>query len=298
MIEIINGYKSLGDKEVLKNINLKVEQGSIFGLIGPNGAGKTTLIKSMMGIYKLDKGEIKVKEEPVFENSKIKGVMGYVTDENNLLDYFTLKDAVKFYSLSYKSFDENRFYELNKIFQLPEKKSIRKFSKGMKMRLSIMLNLSIMPEVLVMDEPTNGLDPIVKREFINILLEDVAERGTTVLISSHNLGELERICDSIAIINNGEIKYSNSIEKMKETIRKIQVVFKNDAPSDLGEWNEIIKVEKVGRVYNIVTKDYSKEFLDKLNSCEILFQEEIDLTLEDMFIYSIGGDVNYEELFK
>jgi len=298
VIEIINGYKSLGDKEVLKNINLKVEQGSIFGLIGPNGAGKTTLIKSMMGIYKLDKGEIKVKEEPVFENSKIKGVMGYVTDENTLLDYFTLKDAVKFYSLSYKSFDENRFYELNKIFQLPEKKSIRKFSKGMKMRLSIMLNLSIMPEVLVMDEPTNGLDPIVKREFINILLEDVAERGTTVLISSHNLGELERICDSIAIINNGEIKYSNSIEKMKETIRKIQVVFKNDAPSDLGEWNEIIKVEKVGRVYNIVTKDYSKEFLDKLNSCEILFQEEIDLTLEDMFIYSIGGDVNYEELFK
>ncbi|KYH28933.1 ABC transporter ATP-binding protein [Clostridium colicanis] len=298
MIEIINGHKSLGDKDVLKNINLKVEKGSIFGLIGPNGAGKTTLIKDIMGIYKLDKGEIKVKGEPVFENSKIKGVMGYVTDENNLLDYFTLKDTVNFYSLSYKSFDKNRFYKLNETFQLPEKKSIRKFSKGMKMRLSIMLNLSIMPEVLVMDEPTNGLDPIVKREFINILLEDVAERGTTVLISSHNLGELERICDSIAILNKGEIKYSNSIEKMKETIRKIQVVFKNDAPCDLEEWNEIIKVERVGRVYNIVTKDYSKKFLDKLNSCEILFQEEIDLSLEDMFIYSIGGDVNYEELFK
>lgn len=298
MIEIINGNKSLGDKDVLKNINLKVEKGSIFGLIGPNGAGKTTLIKDIMGIYKLDKGEIKVKGEPVFENSKIKGVMGYVTDENNLLDYFTLKDTVNFYSLSYKSFDKNRFYKLNETFQLPEKKSIRKFSKGMKMRLSIMLNLSIMPEVLVMDEPTNGLDPIVKREFINILLEDVAERGTTVLISSHNLGELERICDSIAILNKGEIKYSNSIEKMKETIRKIQVVFKNDAPCDLEEWNEIIKVERVGRVYNIVTKDYSKKFLDKLNSCEILFQEEIDLSLEDMFIYSIGGDVNYEELFK
>ncbi|MFU0825057.1 ABC transporter ATP-binding protein [Clostridium sp.] len=298
MIEIINGHKSLGDKDVLKNINLKVEKGSIFGLIGPNGAGKTTLIKDIMGIYKLDKGEIKVKGEPVFENSKIKGVMGYVTDENNLLDYFTLKDTVNFYSLSYKSFDKNRFYKLNETFQLPEKKSIRKFSKGMKMRLSIMLNLSIMPEVLVMDEPTNGLDPIVKRQFINILLEDVAERGTTVLISSHNLGELERICDSIAILNKGEIKYSNSIEKMKETIRKIQVVFKNDAPCDLEEWNEIIKVERVGRVYNIVTKDYSKKFLDKLNSCEILFQEEIDLSLEDMFIYSIGGDVNYEELFK
>jgi ABC-2 type transport system ATP-binding protein len=191
-----------------------------------------------------------------------------------------------------------RFKKLNEIFQLPEKKSIRKFSKGMKMRLSIMLNLSIMPEVLVLDEPTNGLDPIVKRQFLNILLEDAAERGTTIFISSHNLSELERICDSVAILNNGEVKYSNSIENMKKSIRKIQVVFKDKAPEDLDSWNEIIKTEKVGRVYNIVTKDYNKEFLNKLNNCEIMFQEEIDLSLEDMFIYSVGGDVNYEELFK
>lgn len=298
MIDIVDGYKSLGDKEVLKNINLKVEKGSIFGLIGPNGAGKTTLIKNIMGIYKLDKGDIKIKGDSVFENSNVKSIMGYVTDENNLFNYFTLKDTVKFYSLSYKSFDRNRFYKLNEVFQLPEKKSIRRFSKGMKMRLSIMLNLSIMPEVLVMDEPTNGLDPIVKRQFLNILLEDAAERGTTVLISSHNLGELERICDSIAILNNGEIKYSNSIENMKQSIRKIQVVFKEYPPEDLEKWDEIIKVEKIGRVHNIVTKNYNKEFVDKLNNCEIMFHEEIDLSLEDMFIYSVGGDVNYEKLFK
>ncbi|MCD3297987.1 ATP-binding cassette domain-containing protein, partial [Clostridium botulinum] len=194
-------------------------------------------------------------------------------------------------------FDINKFYKLNEIFQLPEKKSIKKFSKGMKMRVSIMLNLSINPEVLILDEPTNGLDPIVKKKFFNILLEDVAERETTVIISSHNLMELERICDSIAIINGGEIKYSNSVEDMKETIRKIQVVFKEEAPKDLNQWNDVMNVEKIGRVYNIVTNNYGKEFLDKLNSCGIMFQEEIDLSLEDMFIYSVGGDVNYEELF-
>ncbi len=298
MIEIVNGYKSLSDKEVLRDINLKIEKGSIFGLIGPNGAGKTTLIKNIIGIYKLDKGDVKIKGESVFDNHNIKNIIGYVTDENNLFNYFNLKDIVKFYSYSYKSFSMDRFNKLNEIFQLPEKKSIRKFSKGMKMRLSIMLNLSIMPEILVLDEPTNGLDPIVKRQFLNILLEDAAERGTTIFISSHNLSELERICDSIAILNKGEVKYINTIENMKKSIRKIQVVFKDEAPEDLQNWEEVIKTEKVGRVYNIVTKDYNKKFMDKLNNCEVIFQEEIDLSLEDMFIYSVGGDVNYEELFK
>ncbi|EES90439.1 ABC transporter ATP-binding protein [Clostridium botulinum] len=297
MIEISNLSKTLGDKNILKDISFNVKKGSIFGLIGPNGAGKTTLIKHLVGIYNKDKGSIKIKGENVYENPTTKKIVGYVTDENNLINNFNLKTISKFYKLAYENFDINKFYELNKIFQLPEKKSIKKFSNGMKMRVSIMLNLSINPEVLILDEPTNGLDPIVKKKFFNILLEDVAERGTTVIISSHNLTELERICDSIAIINGGEIKYLNSVEDMKETIRKIQVVFKEEAPKDLSQWNDVMNVEKIGRVYNIVTNNYGKEFLDKLNSCGIMFQEEIDLSLEDMFIYSVGGDVNYEELF-
>ncbi|KOC55103.1 ABC transporter [Clostridium botulinum] len=297
MIEISNLSKTLGDKKVLKDVSFNVKKGSIFGLIGPNGAGKTTLIKHLVGIYNMDKGSIKINEENVYENPTTKKIVGYVTDENNLINNFNLKTISKFYKLAYENFDINKFYKLNEIFQLPEKKSIKKFSKGMKMRVSIMLNLSINPEVLILDEPTNGLDPIVKKKFFNILLEDVAERETTVIISSHNLMELERICDSIAIINGGEIKYSNSVEDMKETIRKIQVVFKEEAPKDLSRWNDVMNVEKIGRVYNIVTNNYGKEFLDKLNSCGIMFQEEIDLSLEDMFIYSVGDDVNYEELF-
>lgn len=298
MIEIINGHKILSGKSILRDVNISVKKGSIFGLIGPNGAGKTTLIKNIMGIYRMDKGDIKVKGESVFENTDIKKVMGYVSDENTYFNSFNLKDIAKFYSLTYEKFNRDRFNKLNKIFNLPEKTPTRKFSKGMKMRLSIILNLSIMPEVLILDEPTNGLDPIVKKQFMNILLEDVAERETTILISSHNLGELERICDSIAIMDHGEVKYTNSIEDMKNRIRKIQVVFKGKVPENLENWDEIIKVEKIGRVYNIITKEYNTSFQKKLDDCEVMFQEEIDLSLEDMFIYSIGGDIDYEEIFK
>ncbi|NEZ49127.1 ABC transporter ATP-binding protein [Clostridium botulinum] len=297
MIKVTDVSKTLGDKKVLNNISFEVKKGSIFGLIGPNGAGKTTIIKHLVGIYDVDNGKITVNDEPIYENPKIKKTIGYISDDNNFINTFNLKTIAKFYKLSYEKFDIEKFFKLNDIFKLPVKKSIRKFSKGMKMRVSIMLNLSIVPDILVLDEPTNGLDPIIKKKFFNILLEDVADRGTTVIISSHNLNELERICDSVAIINGGEIKYSNSMENMKQSIRKIQVVFKENPPKDLEKWDDLINVEKIGRVHNIVTKNYGEEFLNKLDSCGIMFREEIDLSLEDMFIYSVGEEVNYEELF-
>ncbi len=297
MIKVTDVSKTLGDKKVLNNISFEVKKGSIFGLIGPNGAGKTTIIKHLVGIYDVDDGEITVNDEPIYENPKIKKTIGYITDDNNFINTFNLKTIAKFYKLCYENFDIEKFFKLNEIFKLPVKKSIRKFSKGMKMRVSIMLNLSIMPDILILDEPTNGLDPIVKKKFFKILLEEVADRGTTIIISSHNLNELERICDSIAIINGGEIKYLNSIENMKQSIRKIQVVFKENPPEDLEKWDDVINVEKIGRVHNIVTKNYGEEFLNKLDRCGIMFREEIDLSLEDMFIYSVGEEVNYEELF-
>ncbi|ABK61577.1 MULTISPECIES: ABC transporter ATP-binding protein [Clostridium] len=297
MIKVTDVSKTLGDKKVLNNISFEVKKGSIFGLIGPNGAGKTTIIKHLVGIYDVDNGKITVNDEPIYENPKIKKTIGYITDDNNFINTFNLKTIAKFYKLSYENFDIEKFFKLNEIFKLPVKKSIRKFSKGMKMRVSIMINLSIMPDILVLDEPTNGLDPIVKKKFFKILLEEVVDRGTTIIISSHNLNELERICDSIAIINGGEIKYLNSIENMKQSIRKIQVVFRENPPKDLEKWDDVINVEKIGRVHNIVTKNYGEEFLNKLDSCGIMFREEIDLSLEDMFIYSVGEEVNYEELF-
>ncbi|OFI06071.1 ABC transporter ATP-binding protein YtrB [Clostridium acetireducens DSM 10703] len=298
MIELKGVCKTLDDKNILKDINLSIKEGSIFGLIGHNGAGKTTLIKCLTGIYNVDKGQIKIDDKEVFQNKHIKNIVGYVPDFNNQFSNLKVKELIKLYELSYTNFNKERFYKLNKFFKIPENIRRKKLSKGMKTRLAIMLNLSIMPKVLVMDEPTSGLDPLIKKVVMNIILDDVSERGTTVLISSHNLSDLERICDSVAIMGDGEIKYSNSIEEMKENIKKIQVVFKEEAPKDLSIWKGVMNIQKVGRVYNIVINGYNHEILSKLKNSNIVFHEFIDLSLEDMFIYSVGGDSEYEELFK
>lgn len=296
MIEIKGFSKSFDGKKVLNNIDISVPKGTIFGLIGPNGAGKTTLIKGLTGVYYGDEGEIKIDGQNVYENVDIKSKIGYVADENYFLSSYRVKDIIKFYEYSYKDFNLDRFKELNKIFKLPEKSYIFRFSKGMKMRLSIMLNLSIMPEVLILDEPTSGLDPVIKRKVMNLLLDEVAERGTTVFISSHNLSDLERICDGIAIINQGKVKYSNTIENMKNKIKKLQVAFIEDAPEHMEKWEEIIKVNKIGRVYHLITKDYNEKLINKLKRSKVHFIEELDLSLEDMFIYTLGEEDYYEEV--
>lgn len=216
MIEISGVTKILGNKEVLKNINLGVTKGTIFGLIGENGAGKTTLIKCLTGIYLPDQGSIRIGEQEVFDNPGVKGRIGYVADQNHYFPRMKVKELIRFYRLSYPSFSEERFQRLNQLFQLDLNKRLKQLSKGMKMRLALGLNLSIQPEVLVLDEPTSGLDPLVKREVTNLLLQEVEERGTTIFISSHHLSDLERICDSIAIIQAGEIRYVNSLEGMKK----------------------------------------------------------------------------------
>lgn len=296
MIEIKGFSKSFDGKKVLNNIDISVPKGTIFGLIGPNGAGKTTLIKGLTGVYYGDEGEIKIDGQNVYENVDIKSKIGYVADENYFLSSYRVKDIIKFYEYSYKEFNLDRFKELNKIFKLPEKSYIFRFSKGMKMRLSIMLNLSIMPEVLILDEPTSGLDPVIKRKVMNLLLDEVAERGTTVFVSSHNLSDLERICDGIAIINQGKVKYSNTIENMKNKIKKLQVAFIEDAPEYMEKWEEIIKVNKIGRVYHLITKDYNEKLINKLKRSKVHFIEELDLSLEDMFIYTLGEEDYYEEV--
>lgn len=293
MIEILGVSKNFEKKKVLKDINLKVNRGSIFGLIGPNGAGKSTLMRTLIGIYNVDNGKITIKGEEVFNNPEIKKSIGYVEDENSFFSTFRVRDVIKYYSLAYENFDIKRYNSLNDIFQISDKAYIFRLSKGMRMRLSLMLNLSINAEILILDEPMNGLDPIIKRKLVNILLDEVAERETTIIISSHNLMELERICDSIAIINDGEIKYTNSIEEMKRNIKKLQVVFENEIDEDVLRSEDFDAITKVGRVYSLITKEYSNELLEKLKKLKPMFIEEIDLSLEDMFIYAMGEGDNY-----
>ncbi|KGK85517.1 ABC transporter ATP-binding protein [Clostridium sp. HMP27] len=290
MIEIKGLSKMIEDKYILKEINLKVNKGSIFGLIGPNGAGKSTLIRCLTGIYGLEEGEILYEGQSVYENIDVKNKIGYVADENNFFSTFKLIDIISYYKLAYKNFDEEKFKELNKEFKMNTKKRFFQLSKGNKMKFAIMMAMCIQPEYLILDEPTSGIDPIFKRKFIEMLLNEVAEKGTTIIISSHNLSNVERICDTVAILNNGKVTAVSSIDDMKNKIKKLQVAFKAAIKEEELKIHGVVKIENVGRVYNIVTTDYGAELIAKINSLNPLFVEELDLSLEDIFIYTIEGE--------
>jgi len=294
MIKIKNVSKKFGNFTAIEDINIDVKKGTIFGIIGENGAGKTTLIQCMTGIYKPDQGQITINDGHVYENPKVKERIGYVADQNQYFPFFKVREMVEFYKRTYPTFSTDKFNEYNSIFKLDEDQRVRQLSKGMQMRLSLMLNLAINPDVLILDEPTSGLDAIAKKQMLDILLNEVADNQLTIFISSHHLGELERICDEIAIINKGKITYKSALDEMKENVKKLQVVFDGEPALDLKSWKEIKSIEKVGRVHYIITQEYSKDLEARLYKEGAKFIEYIDLSLEEIFIYTSeeGADDN------
>ncbi len=287
MINVCGVYKEIEGTKILKDINLSIKKGTILGLIGPNGAGKTTLIKILTGIWQADEGSVTYNDSSIFDNKEVKRNIGYVPDFCHYYENFKVKELIEFYKLAYVRFDEKRFDELNNLLEISKAKRVSSLSKGTKAKLMLALNLSINPEYLILDEPTSGLDPIAKRKFVEIILDEVSERNTTVLISTHNLADVEQICDSIAIINSGQIKYNGTVDDIKQKVTKLQVVFLNGFSRE-AFGDEILDVKNVGSVYYIVTKEHSKEFEEKLRANGATLVEEVDLSLEEIFIYSYG----------
>lgn len=297
MIKVNNLSFEIEEKKILNDINLNIKEGKIFGIIGPNGVGKTTLLRCLSGIYQATSGEVLYDNNSVYDNPIVKNKIGYVADENIMPAGFKVEEIIKYNKLAYKSFDEKRFKELNDIFKIPRNKYIFQLSKGMKMKLSLMIALSIKAEYLILDEPTSGLDAILKKKLINILLDEVFEKSTTIIISSHHLNELEQICDDVAILEDGAISYENSIENMKNKIKKIQVAFKEDIDEKELNLKGTFKIERIGRVFTIITDEYDEEFINKLNMLNPLFVEQIDLSLEDIFIYKLDKEDIDEKVF-
>lgn len=299
ILEINNLHKTIDNKIILNDVNFNIKNGSILGLIGANGAGKSTLLRCLTGIYRPDKGKVLYDGSEVYENVETKKIIGYVADENNFFYTSKIKDIIKYYSILYDGFDYSKFNKINGIFNIDVSKRVFQLSKGLKMRLSIMLALSINPKYLIMDEPTSGLDPIFKKKLMNMIMKEVADSGTTVVISSHNLNEIERICDSIAFIDKGKISRIDTLENMKRKYRKLQIVFRDEILTNCLQYKDIVKINKIGRVYEIVTDNYGQDIVDKLNSLNPMFIEEIDLSLEDIFVYTMeeGGNV-YEEILE
>lgn len=286
MLKIEHVSKSFNGVKVLDDVSIEVQPGTIYGLIGENGVGKSTLIQCLTGIYKQDEGSIKLDNQPIYENNEAKLKIAYVADRNQYFKGYKVQEMVQLFKEIYPSFSEEQFHLYNKTFKLSLKAKVKNLSKGMQMRLSLMLNLAAKPQLLILDEPTSGLDALAKKQVLDFIIEAVDETGMAVVISSHHLSELERICDEITMLSHGKVVYQSSVEVLKNKVRKLQVVFNEAPPSNLEEWPEILKVEQIGSVYYIVTKQYSKELEVKLKEAGAFLVEAIGLNLEEVFIYT------------
>ena len=287
MLELKNVSKSFGKFKALDNLTMTIPQGSVYGLVGPNGAGKTTAIRHITGVYRPDEGEITMEGLPIYENPQVKQAIGYIPDEIFYFSSATLKDMAKFYRGLYPRFDMPLFQRLSEVFQLPMGSPIRRFSKGMQKQAAFQLTLSIRPDVLVLDEPVDGLDPVMRRQVMSLILAEVAERNTTVLISSHNLRELEDVCDHVGIMNHGKMLLERSLADMQGSTVKLQMV--GDVPEGLN----ILHQSSTGRLQTLVVRGNAREVEAQVEASEPMFYDILPLSLEEIFIYELGG-VNHE----
>ena len=289
MIKVSNVSKHYDDFQVLNSINLNVRKGTIYGLVGPNGAGKTTIINHINGVIKPESGTITVNNEPVYENEQIKQHILNISDDWFYFSTYTVKQMANFYKDLYPSFNKERYEKLKEIFKIDEKKQIRKMSKGQIKQVAFWLSLSCMPDVLILDEPLDGLDPVMRKQILNLVICDVADRELTVLVSSHNLRELEDICDWVGIIHKGEIIIEKPLDDIKGNVCKYQISFSLNMEEELSKIEGLLNISKTGSVYNLIIEGNSEEILSKLKEMSPILLERISLTLEEVFIYELGG---------
>lgn len=289
MIKASNVVKSFGDFRALNGLDINVEKGSIYGLVGPNGAGKTTIINHLTGVYLPDNGSVEIDGVPVWENSELKQKVLCINDEWFFYGSYTVKEMAKLYESLYKNFNRERYEMLGEQLKIEENRQIRRLSKGMKKQVAFRIVLSCMPEVLILDEPLDGLDPVMRKQIMNVIIGDVADRGMTVLVSSHNLRELEDICDYVGIIHNGKMVIEKPLHDLKGNIQKIQVVFDGEFPEMLKDETEILHTSKVGSVYTVIVKGAAAEVTQKFKAYNPVIFDKVSLTLEEVFIYELGG---------
>ena len=287
MLELRNITKTFGPVKALDDLTMTVPQGAVYGLVGPNGAGKSTAIRHITGIYRPDRGTVTLEGRPIYENPKMKARIGYIPDDIFYFPSATLEDMRKYYRGLYPDFDDALFQRLFDVFQLPRKSPIRRFSKGMQKQAAFHLSICTRPEVLILDEPVDGLDPVMRRQVWSLILSDVAQRQTTVLISSHNLRELEDVCDHVGIMDHGKMLLERSLADMQGSTVKLQLV--GDIPDGL----EILHESSSGRLKTLVVRGSAQEITGCMQAAATVYFDVLPLSLEEIFIYELGG-VNYE----
>lgn len=287
MIEAKGLYKSFDGSPALDGLELHVPSGAVYGLVGPNGAGKSTLIRHVAGIYRQDRGELLVDGQPVFDDPAVKGRIAYIPDEVFYYTQATILDMKRLYQSLYPRFSEERFTALQGCFELDPKRLMRKLSKGQQKQAAFWLALSQQPDLLVLDEPVDGLDPVMRRQIWSLLMQDVAEQGTTVLVSSHNLRELEDVCDHVGILHRGKMLLERSLSDLQESIVKLQLAYPDERA--LPEGLELLHESRTGRIRQLILRGRAEELLARFQATEPLFLDLVPLNLEEIFIYELGG---------
>lgn len=288
MIEVRNVVKEFDGFHALDGATLTVPNGAIYGLVGPNGAGKSTLIRHLTGIFRQNSGEILFDGQPVWENPAVKEKIVSIPDDWYFFLQSNVRDMMRFYRGFYPKFDMDRYEKGKKLFEIDEKRTIRHLSKGMQKQVAFWLTMCCVPDYLVLDEPVDGLDPVMRRQVWGLIMDDVSQRGTTVLVSSHNLRELEDVCDHVGIINKGKVMLEHSLSELQENTVKIQAVFQDGAvglPEDL----DVLNRSSVGRVQTLIVRGHAEEIKTKIAALSPLFMDVVPLTLEEIFIYELGG---------
>ena len=287
MIEVRDVTKCFGEFKALDELNMTVPTGTVYGLVGPNGAGKSTIIRHITGIYRQDSGTITVDGAPVYENPAVKGRIAYISDDVFYFNTASIRDMAKFYAGVYPNFSWERFNALQDAFALDQKRPIRRFSKGMQKQAAFWLCMAMQPEILVLDEPVDGLDPVMRRQVWSIIMADIAERGTTVLVSSHNLRELEDVCDHVGIMDHGKLLLERSLSEMQENICKVLVALPDGGTLPAGL--NIVHQSSTGRLLTLILRGNQDEIAGTLYTAQPLFMDMVPLTLEEIFIYELGG---------
>ena len=288
MLEAKNVVKSFDGFRALDNLTMTVPKGAVYGLVGPNGAGKSTIIRHFTGVYRPDEGELLLEGKPIYENTDAKRRMVVIPDDWYYFPQASIAEMAKLYAGMYPAFNWERYGKMKEIFPLNDKQMIRRMSKGMQKQAAFWLTMCCMPEYLILDEPVDGLDPVMRRQVWSLLLGDVADRGTTVLVSSHNLRELEDVCDHVGILNKGKVLLERSLSDLQDNTVKLQVAYNGEEP-ELPAGLNILHRSHVGRVYTYILRGKREEITAQMAVTMPLFMEAIPLTLEEIFIYELGG---------
>ncbi len=290
MIEVKSVVKTFDGFNALDGADITVPDSGVYGLVGPNGAGKSTVIRHITGIYRPDSGQVLVEGEPVYENPGKKALIAAIPDDWYHFPSATIADMMRFYRGFYPAFDMARYEKFKEVFALPEKSPIRRMSKGMQKQAAFWLTMCCRPRYLILDEPVDGLDPVMRRQVWSLMMSDVSEHGTTVLVSSHNLRELEDVCDHVGIMNKGRVLLERSLSDLQENIVKLQAVWRTGEVPVLPGQLQVLHTSHVGRVYTYIVRGRAEDVTGQLEQFKPLMLEALPLSLEEIFIYELGGE--------